>query len=84
VKPTKVDQLVGSNVRKIRTFRGAQQVTIAARMVPSHPQWTRQTVGEVERGNRSVTVGELVDLASILDVTATLLLAEELDVTAVL
>jgi transcriptional regulator with XRE-family HTH domain len=83
-RATKIDQLVGANVRKVRTFRGIGQDHIAERMAPSHPTWVRQTVSEIERGQRAVTVGELVDLAGILEVTATLLLAEALDVTAVL
>ena len=80
-RATKADQLVGANVRKLRLLQGLEQRHIAAAMAMTHPTWSPPTVSEIERGRRAVTVGELVDLAHILGVQATLLLAERLDVT---
>ena len=33
-----------------------------------HPTWSRNTISQVEKGGRSVTVDELMSLAAIFDV----------------
>ncbi len=82
-RATKADQLVGANLRRLRLFQDLEQTHIAAAMAATmHPTWSRQTVSDIERGRRAVTVGELVDLAGILGVTPTFLLSDQLDVTA--
>ena len=78
----KTDQLVGANLRKLRLFQDLEQKHIAAAMAITHPSWQQATVSQVERGQRAVTVGELVDLAGILGVEPMVLLAERLDLKA--
>ena len=76
-KPNDFDALVGRNVRVYRVARGLGQLDVAHRMAPVHPTWTRATVSELERGRRGILVGELRDLAAVLDTSMTALLSEQ-------
>lgn len=40
-----------------------------------HPTWSRATVSEIERGNRAVTVDELLSLSEVFCVEAAVMLA---------
>jgi transcriptional regulator with XRE-family HTH domain len=66
--------VLAANLRAYRLLRGLEQQDIAERMAKlSHP-WKRQTVSEVERGRRNVTVDELLALAMTLPVPVWVLL----------
>jgi transcriptional regulator with XRE-family HTH domain len=61
---------VAEKVRAYRLLRRLKQDDVANRMRElRHPTWTRQTVSDVERVKRHLTVDELVGLSFVLDVT---------------
>lgn len=65
-----VSRYVGEIVRQERRARDWTQTFLAERMVTAgEPSWSRATVSEVERGNRNVTVDELVSLRKLFDGT---------------
>src|SRR5690606_10504137 len=57
------------NVRKRRQLRDLTQDQLAARMTALGHEWTAGIAGFVERGDRTVTVDELVGLAVALEVS---------------
>lgn len=62
-------QILGARVAEIRGAKRLSQQEIADRLeVLGHPSWHRQTVSQVERAERNVTVDELVSLALALEV----------------
>jgi transcriptional regulator with XRE-family HTH domain len=65
-----VVETVAGNVRAYRHLRSLSQADLARRMysLGMFP-WSRVTVSEVERGQRNVTVAELLALAFVLDTT---------------
>ncbi len=68
-------EAVAEHVRDFRVLRRLSQVDLAERMKEAGLKtWSRQTVGEVERGNRKVTVDELTALGPALGVPCTRLL----------
>jgi transcriptional regulator with XRE-family HTH domain len=69
-----VAETVASNVRGFRQLRGIEQATVALRMVRLGIAWRQGTVSEVERGQRNVTVAELLALALALETTVEQLL----------
>jgi transcriptional regulator with XRE-family HTH domain len=64
-----VRETVAGNVRAFRQLRGMDQADLARRMYSLSLQWSRVTVSEVERGERNVTVAELLKLALALRTT---------------
>ena len=65
-----VKEAVGGNIRTYRQLRGLDQDALARRLnVGLAIPWRRVTVSEVERGERHVTVTELLWLALALETT---------------
>jgi transcriptional regulator with XRE-family HTH domain len=64
-----VKEAVADNVRAFRQLRGMDQAELARRMYSLSMSWSRVTVSEVERGQRNVTVAELLKLALALGTT---------------
>lgn len=64
-----VAETVAGNVRAFRQLRGMDQAQLARRMYSLSMSWSRVTVSEVERGQRNVTVAELLKLALALGTT---------------
>ena len=56
-------EAVGRNIRTYRQLRDLDQDALARRLKRLAIPWRRVTVSEVERGERHVTVPELVGLA---------------------
>ena len=67
-------QGLAQNVRVIRRWWDLSQADLAERMANLGHGWVRQTVGEVERSRRSVSVDELLGLAMALKTSAITLL----------
>jgi transcriptional regulator with XRE-family HTH domain len=61
--------VLAANIRVLRLSCGLEQSDVAERMTFLGHRWTQQTISEVERGRRNVTVDELLGLALILDAT---------------
>jgi transcriptional regulator with XRE-family HTH domain len=59
----------GGNLRAIRSSRGLSQTAIAGEMNGRDWPWHQTTVGRVESGAQSVSLGEAIDLAAILGVS---------------
>ncbi len=55
-----------SNLRAYRRLRDLEQEMVANRLANFGHTWTRQTVSDVERGRRNVTVDELLALTDVL------------------
>ena len=71
-----ISEAVGENIRSMRGLRGLNQAEVAEGMQAlKHSTWERQTVGEVEKATRSLTVDELLGLAVVLECTITALLS---------
>jgi len=64
-----VKETVAGNVRAFRQLRSMDQADLARRMYSLSMSWSRVTVSEVERGERNVTVAELLKLALALGTT---------------
>jgi len=61
-----LDRLVGRNLRGIRDEAGLSQADVAEGMAAGgFPLWTKQTVADVERGTRKVSLDELAGLADV-------------------
>ena len=60
------EQVLADNVRAYRQLRRMSQEELAAGMAGLGHPWTAGVVGFVERGDRNVTVGELLGLALVL------------------
>ena len=74
------DRMVGRTVKVLRQINNLTQQRVAEAMVGrGHATWSRATVSEVERGNRSVSIGEWVDLAASLDAVPAALVASILE-----
>lgn len=56
-------EVLAANVRDYRQLRGLSQEQLAQKMAELGHPWTAGIVGFVERGDRNVTVDELVGLA---------------------
>jgi transcriptional regulator with XRE-family HTH domain len=69
-----VDDVLAGNLRAYRLLHGLQQVHVAERMGSLGHSWSRSTVAQVERGQRNVTVPEMVSLTLVIGVTAERLL----------
>jgi transcriptional regulator with XRE-family HTH domain len=67
------DEMLAGNIAAARARRKLQQSNLAARMTALGYKWVRQTVGEIENGNRRVTAAELYGLAIALEIPVTLL-----------
>jgi transcriptional regulator with XRE-family HTH domain len=64
------DDVAADNVRAYRVLRRLSQEDIAARMrALGHGKWSQAAVSQVENHGRTVTIGELFNLALVLDVT---------------
>jgi transcriptional regulator with XRE-family HTH domain len=59
------DVLAG-NLRGYRVLRGLEQTDVAERLATFGHRWSRQTVSDIERGRRNVTVDELLALCLVL------------------
>jgi transcriptional regulator with XRE-family HTH domain len=62
-------QILARNLGAVRRLRGWRQELISERMMYLGHPWTQQTVSEVERGRRNVTLDELFSLALVFDIT---------------
>jgi transcriptional regulator with XRE-family HTH domain len=61
-----LDRLVGRNLRNLRDEAGLSQAEVAEGMAAAgFPVWTKQTVADVERGTRKVSLDELAGLADV-------------------
>lgn len=69
------DDVLADNVRAYRKLRGLSQEQLGERMAELGHGWTAGIVGFVERGERNVTVNELLGLALVLGVPIGKLLA---------
>lgn len=63
-----LSEVLADNIRERRVLRRFSQQQLADRMEYFGHRWVRATVSEVERGNRTVTVDELLSLAVVLGV----------------
>jgi transcriptional regulator with XRE-family HTH domain len=62
-------QIVAANVRGLRALHDLSQDDLAEKMRHlRHNSWSRATVSEIEREDRSVTIDELASLAVVLNV----------------
>jgi transcriptional regulator with XRE-family HTH domain len=61
-------QIVAANVRSLRALHGLSQDDLAEKMQHLRHGWSRATVSEIEREDRSVTVDELASLGVALNV----------------
>ena len=73
-RPTTPGLVLAANIRRGRGARALGQSDVAERMVALGFSWVRQTVSEIERGRRAVTVPELVGLAMALSTSVVALL----------
>jgi transcriptional regulator with XRE-family HTH domain len=60
---------VAEKVRAWRLIRRLEQTGVAEEMRKLRHPWTQATVSQVERGQRNLTVDELVGLSIVLDLT---------------
>jgi transcriptional regulator with XRE-family HTH domain len=67
------DVLAG-NLRGYRLLRRLEQTDVAEQMATFGHRWSRQTVSDIERGRRNVTVDELLALCLVLNGTVSRLL----------
>jgi hypothetical protein len=72
-------QVLARNLGALRRLEGRDQVVIAERMNALGHPWTRQTVSEVERELRNVTIDELISLALVYLRTVDQLLEPRMD-----
>ena len=72
--PVPAEQVVAANIKAWRRAAGLTQGDLAGEMAALGWHWYKQTVGRVERNERKVRIGELVDLAAVFGVTAAELL----------
>ena len=63
---TTISQVLANNIRAYRQLRRKEQQEVASRMNSLGHFWLRNTVSEVERAHRNVTVPELLALALVL------------------
>jgi transcriptional regulator with XRE-family HTH domain len=66
-------ELLAGNIAAARARRKLQQSDLASRMKALGYKWVRQTVGEVENGQRRVLAEELYGLAMSLEIPVPLL-----------
>lgn len=66
--------VLAANIRRGRGARALGQSDVAERMGALGFGWVRQTVSEIERGRRAVTVPELVALAMALSTSVVALM----------
>jgi transcriptional regulator with XRE-family HTH domain len=66
--------VVAGNVRAWRLLRELEQTDVAERMASLGHSWSQSTVSQAERGQRHLTVAELLSLAMVLDVPVPALL----------
>ena len=76
---TERDLQIGHNLRRIRLFRDLSQQAVSGRM--RIRGWSQSTLSRVEAGERSLTVGELLDLCDLYEVDPTVAWSERLAVT---
>jgi len=67
-------QVLAQNVRLIRRVLDLSQADLAERMANLGHGWARQTVSEVERSRRGVSVDELLGLALAMQTSASALI----------
>lgn len=74
--------MIAANIRAARSRRGLAQAVVVARMRDlGFTSWHRQTMGNIERGDRRVTAEEIFGLAEALEVAIPMLMtAAEPDV----
>jgi transcriptional regulator with XRE-family HTH domain len=60
---------VAEKVRAWRLLRHLQQADVAEKMRELRHPWTQATVSQVERGQRNLTIDELVGLSIVFDVS---------------
>ena len=72
--PVPAEQVVAANIKAWRRAAGLTQGDLAGEMAALGWHWYKQTAGRVERNERKVRIGELVDLAAVFGVTAAELL----------
>lgn len=62
-----VSDVLAENIRVLRAMRGLSQAELAERMKFLKNEWSRQTVSQVEGGDRLTSVNELLALAIALE-----------------
>lgn len=71
-----IGTVVGRQASDVRRLRRLSQEEVADRMQRlGHASWIRQTIGQVEKGDRSITVDEVVSLAAALGTSLSFLLS---------
>lgn len=73
--PTKADQAkrdedeatIGANIARLRKEAGLSQTALAEAMRAAGHDWHQNTVSRVENGRQRLDVGEMEDLAQIID-----------------
>jgi len=77
-----LDRLVGRNLRGIRDEAGLSQAEVAEGMAAGgFPVWTKQTVADVERGARKVSLDELAGLADVTECKLERLLSPDVELS---
>lgn len=70
VAPTSYDEVLRRNIRALRNRAGLNQALVVERMRSlGYSSWHRQTMGNIERGDRRVLAEEIFGLAHALDTT---------------
>lgn len=64
-----ITDVLADNTRAYRLLGRLEQTDVAERMASLGHPWTRQTVSDVERGRRNLTVDELLGLAMVFGVS---------------
>jgi transcriptional regulator with XRE-family HTH domain len=64
-----VTDVLADNLRAFRLLRRMEQDGVAEQMNYLGQQWTRQTISDIERGRRNVSVEELVGFTLVLGAT---------------
>jgi transcriptional regulator with XRE-family HTH domain len=73
---TPYDTVLARNIRAARTRKGLGQTAVVERMrALGHTAWHRQTMGNVERGDRRVTAEEIFALSEALETSIGALMA---------
>jgi transcriptional regulator with XRE-family HTH domain len=64
-----LSEVLAANIQALRLLRRLKQGDLADGMTRVGHRWTQQTVSDVERARRNITVNELLGLALVLDAT---------------
>lgn len=66
----KIEEVIGSNMRRVREERGLSQTDLGQAIEPHQGRaWSRQAVSAAEKGQRAFSAADLMALALVLDVS---------------